>query len=257
MSRSTHQSNFYDFGSFRIDAANRLLLQGGEIISLQPKTFDILLLLIENRGRVLDKEELMRRVWPDTAVEESNLTQNIYVLRKIFSADAGGQKYIETLPRRGYRFVAPVSEASEILITSEAFAQPATPLQAETAAAAAQPDHNERRTDRAAINQSSDKQAHFRRARAGRLKWLLLVFFVLLGLGGVAYFLNRRPPIQAIAVLPFVPLNGDADQEYLGLGIADDLITRLSSTRQIVVRPMSLVIRAKASMSALITCNRR
>jgi DNA-binding response OmpR family regulator len=82
VSRSTHQSSFYDFGSFRIDAANRLLLQAGEIISLQPKTLNILLLLVENRRRVLDKEELMRRVWPDTVVEGANLTQNIYVLRK-------------------------------------------------------------------------------------------------------------------------------------------------------------------------------
>lgn len=265
MSRSARKCSFYDFGSFRIDAANRLLLQGGEVVSLQPKTFDILLLLVENRGRVLDKEELLSRAWPDTVVEESNLTQNIYVLRRIFSADADGQKYIETLPRRGYRFIAPVREGAEPLTDAEAPAVqaaardqsnlPSTPqadrteaelhvAPASTATVSPQPGDNPPRAYDPAITQLPVVRG---RGRAARWKWVLTGLLVLLALGLAAYFLTRRPSspklIQSIAVLPLAPLNADADQESLGLGIADDLITRLSSTRQIVVRPMSLVIR--------------
>ena len=97
MASNIRESSFYDFGSFRIDIENRLLLNRGEVVTLQPKTFDVLLLLVENRGRLLSKDELMLRIWPDAVVEESNLTQNIYVLRKLFSTDASGTKYIETM----------------------------------------------------------------------------------------------------------------------------------------------------------------
>ncbi|HKQ06732.1 MAG TPA: winged helix-turn-helix domain-containing protein [Blastocatellia bacterium] len=229
MSRSTIRSNFYDFGPFRLDVENRLLLHGGDVVPLQPKTFDILLLLVENRGRVVEKDELMRRVWPDTAVEESNLTQNIYVLRKIFSAGADGQKYIETMAKRGYRFVAPVSEGNGA-----------------HAAVTAQPTSSEPVAPDAALDASAGGQASHSRPRAA-LRWGLPAFLILLSLGIAAYLAKRhgppQEPIRSIAVLPLAPLNADADQEYLGLGIADDLITRLSSTRQIVVRPMSTVVR--------------
>ena len=93
----------YEFGSFRIDVGNRLLYQGSEVVQLQLKTFDLLLLLVESEGRVLEKVELMNRVWPDTAVEESNLTQHICTLRKLFSAEPEGGKYIETIPLQGWR----------------------------------------------------------------------------------------------------------------------------------------------------------
>src|SRR5262249_31335387 len=89
---------------------NRLLYHGEEVVPLQPKTFDILLTLVESRGRVIEKEELMRRVWPDSFVEESNLSQNIYILRKLFGSEAEGQRYIATIPKRGYSSVAEVNE---------------------------------------------------------------------------------------------------------------------------------------------------
>ncbi|MGH9752762.1 MAG: winged helix-turn-helix domain-containing protein, partial [Blastocatellia bacterium] len=111
MASSVPKKRYYEFGSFRIDVRNRLLYQGSEVVQLQLKTFDLLLLLVESQGRVLEKAELMNRVWPDTAVEESNLTQHIYTLRKLFSAEPEGGKYIETIPRRGYRFVARVDES--------------------------------------------------------------------------------------------------------------------------------------------------
>jgi Tol biopolymer transport system component/DNA-binding winged helix-turn-helix (wHTH) protein len=110
---SKQKQFFYEFGSFRIDLVNRLLFRNGELVPLQPKMFDTLLLLIENRGQLIEKDELMSRLWPDTVVEESNLTQNVYVLRKMLGADPQGDRYIETIPKRGYRFTANVQEVRQ------------------------------------------------------------------------------------------------------------------------------------------------
>ncbi len=99
----------YAFGTFRLDADERVLFGESGVVPLTPKAFDTLLALVENSGHVLGKEELMRRVWPDSFVEENNLAQNISVLRKALGEDGGGRRYIETVPRRGYRFVADVS----------------------------------------------------------------------------------------------------------------------------------------------------
>ncbi|HVG38660.1 MAG TPA: winged helix-turn-helix domain-containing protein, partial [Pyrinomonadaceae bacterium] len=104
---------FYEFGSFRIDAANHLLLQEGRPVALQPKTFDLLLLLVERAGEVVGKEEIMTRLWPGTAVEEANLTQNVYLLRKILGRGPDGGQLIETIPKRGYKFAGVVSESRQ------------------------------------------------------------------------------------------------------------------------------------------------
>ncbi|HEY0547117.1 MAG TPA: alpha/beta fold hydrolase [Pyrinomonadaceae bacterium] len=111
MPRQTGQ--LYEFGSFRLDTAERLLFCGEEVISLTPKVFDTLLVLIENSGHVLGKDELMQQVWPDSYVEENNLAQNISILRKVLGEQAGGLKMIETVPKRGYRFVAQVRAIGE------------------------------------------------------------------------------------------------------------------------------------------------
>jgi DNA-binding winged helix-turn-helix (wHTH) protein/Tfp pilus assembly protein PilF len=105
--------HFYEFGPFRLDLEEKLLSHEGETVALAPKVFETLVLLIENRGRVLKKEEMMETLWPDRYVEESNLTQNIFMLRKIFSEDRGKDQYIETIPKRGYRFIGTVKEVQE------------------------------------------------------------------------------------------------------------------------------------------------
>src|SRR5215467_12936562 len=92
----------YEFGSFRLDAARRLLMQNDRTLTLQPKTFDLLILLVESRGRVLTKKELMNALWPDTFVEDANLTFQMSALRKALGPEAS--EWIETLPRYGYRF---------------------------------------------------------------------------------------------------------------------------------------------------------
>ncbi len=101
--------HFYEFGPFRIDTANRQLMRDGQVVPLKAKAVDTLLLLIGSRGDVVEKDDLMKSLWPDSFVEESNLTQNIYTLRKAL----GDGDYIETIPRRGYRFVAQVSESED------------------------------------------------------------------------------------------------------------------------------------------------
>ena len=106
----------YAFGRFRLDAGQRLLFAGEELIGLTPKAFDTLLALVEGRGAVLSKEELMHRVWPDQFVEENNLAQNIYAVRRVLGDGDAGARYVETIPKRGYRFVAEV----EVLEASSA-----------------------------------------------------------------------------------------------------------------------------------------
>jgi len=105
-----HLTAFYDFAPFRLDVRERLLLRNGERVSLTPRTFDTLLMLVRNRDRVVEKNELMDTLWPDSDVEENNLNQSISAVRKALGEKPGEQKYIKTVTRRGYRFVADVAE---------------------------------------------------------------------------------------------------------------------------------------------------
>src|SRR6185295_6261713 len=108
---SLHQQHFYQFDGFTIDTEQRVLLRSGARVQLTPKALDILLALIRHCGEVVDKETLMREVWPDTFVEDINLAYNIHILRKVLGAKSGSRsEYIETVPKRGYRFIQSVSE---------------------------------------------------------------------------------------------------------------------------------------------------
>ena len=122
MSKKQHLS--YEFGSFRLDIAERRLLRDGEPVSLAPKVFDTLLVLIDNPGRLVAKDELMSRLWPDTFVEEATLARNISDLRKALGESSGEGKYIETVPKAGYRFVARVARSA----SDQSIAQPGTTL---------------------------------------------------------------------------------------------------------------------------------
>jgi len=123
---------FYEFGPFRLDSKSCVLLRAGAVVPLNPKAFDTLRVLVENHGSAVGKDELMKLVWPDTFVEETNLTQQISILRKALGDSPEGSSYIETIPKRGYRFVAalngqvtarkkrlnwPVVSASLLLVT--------------------------------------------------------------------------------------------------------------------------------------------
>ncbi len=105
--------HLYDFGEFRLDTTEKILTRSNKPVALTPKVFELLLLFVKNRGKLLEKDELMKKLWANSFVEESNLTFNIRQLRKILGDDAQNPTYIKTVPRYGYRFIAPVNEISE------------------------------------------------------------------------------------------------------------------------------------------------
>lgn len=103
----------YKFETFILDIAERRLFQDGKVVSLTPKVFDVLAYLVERAGHLVEKEELMRSIWPDSYVEEANIARIVHTLRKVLGEDANGKKLIETVAKKGYRFVAPVSQDSK------------------------------------------------------------------------------------------------------------------------------------------------
>lgn len=224
----------YEFGAFRIDTANRLLLRDGEPVPLKTKVIETLLVLIKNSGQVLEKDELMKQLWPDSFVEESNLTQNIYVLRKAL----GDSNYIETIPRRGYRFIASVRHwddaGSDLFVRAQSKTTITIEEQAETSDA----------TTETSVVQAAAKPASRLPIRTLALAACLVIAAVTVG--GYAWKHTRSPQqatapaIKSIAVLPLTPI-GLADDEYLGLGMTDALITRMSGFQKIIVRPTSAI----------------
>src|SRR5262245_12845451 len=108
----------YRFGPFELDAHDRLLTTHGDVVPLTPKALDTLLILVELGGHVVTKDELIERVWPDSFVEQNNLAQNISALRKALGEGTDGVRYIDTVPKRGYRFIAPVT-AYEVTIDQD------------------------------------------------------------------------------------------------------------------------------------------
>ncbi len=113
--------HFFEFGPFRLDPAERLLLRHNQTVPLSPKAFDTLFLLVENSGHLLTKDELMKRLWPGTFVEEVNLAQNISVIRRVLDDKNGGTHYIETVAKGGYRFTA---ETRKIMRESSSLSAP-------------------------------------------------------------------------------------------------------------------------------------
>src|SRR6476620_925080 len=165
----------YEFGPFRIDTERYLLMRGEDSIPLSPKVFETLLFLVKHHGEVRKKDEIINSVWPDTFVEESNLAQNIFLLRKALGEEKNEHRYIVTIPGVGYRFVAAVTEQAALQVPQP---QPAA-------------------------------------ART----------------------------VSSIAVLPFKNLAGDDGDKFLGSGLADALIMRLSSIRNLKVKPTAAVLK--------------
>src|SRR5581483_8264089 len=126
----------YSFGPFVLDPVRRVLRRNDAVVSLRPKTLEVLLVLVEHRGELLPKEKLLELVWPDTIVEENNLARHISTLRRVFADQAAGGEYIITVPLRGYRFVAPVSVSEarlQITVPSKVEEAPASLVAAEAA----------------------------------------------------------------------------------------------------------------------------
>lgn len=245
-----------------MDAANRLLLRQTETVPIPPKVFDLLLALVERSGQVVEKEELMRLLWPDTVVEDNNLTVSMSALRKVLGDGKDGLRFIETIPRRGYRFVAPIEEESAKPKPSESFSfSSATGVSSlATTGPVAIPEISEfdlspKHLDTVQI----EKPKSLRRPKTIALA--VGVCAVLVLAAGIFFWLNKLPTfgkseIRSLAVLPFKPLSGVMTDESLGLGLADALITRLSNTGKIVVRPTSAIVNYTKPNQDLMTAAR-
>src|SRR5579859_2402028 len=107
---SKERKAIYEFGGFHLDPEERQLLHYGESVDLTPKALSLLVVFVENAGRLLSKERLKKELWPDTHVDDANLTVTVRTLRLALGNGSNGSRYIETVPREGYRFVAPVSK---------------------------------------------------------------------------------------------------------------------------------------------------
>jgi DNA-binding winged helix-turn-helix (wHTH) protein/TolB-like protein/Tfp pilus assembly protein PilF len=221
----------YEFGRFRLKIAERVLLREGEPVPLTPKVFDILLTLVENGGQVVAKDDLMKRVWPNTFVEEGNLTQNISLLRKALGETPGGIQFIETVPRRGYRFVAETSETwSDDPESGNGHQERALPLETTT------------EPPLVPVSNTTSQLARFKRTPVFALIAAVLVAATI----GLVYFTGwgkaeNPAAIQSIAVLPFIDESANPDAQYINDKIAENLINSLSKLPQLRVVPRSVV----------------
>lgn len=210
-----------------LDPANRLVFVSGRPVHLPAKEFDTLLLLVCNNGRALSKDEMLSAIWEDSFVEEGNLAKQISRLRKLLES-SGGKSFIETIPKHGYRFSADVRrievEGSPIIA--------------------------ERRTlKRVTVSLPDDTGAlpHPRIRSRTILLGAVVLSVILLGAVAVLFW-DRRPPstaptpqVRSIAVLPFKVLGETADDEYLRIGLADAVVTKLTGLKKVFVRPTNAV----------------
>ena len=221
----------YKFGRFSLDTGRHLLLKDGIPIQLREKVFDTLVILVEAGGAVVSKDEFMEKIWPDAFVEENSLNRNISELRKALSPGIEDAPYIETVPKRGYRFATPV----EVL-----------------------------EGDGSPIHLPQTKHDSLRRLIVSRTAILLLA--VALCAAGVGVFIYRRAAragravepassLTSLAVLPFRSIDR-GEQDYLGLGMADALITKLSNLEQVKVRSTSSIRRYAQSHPDALTAGR-
>lgn len=229
---SEQMQGFYEFQQFRVDAVKRVLLRDGEPVPLKPKVFDTLLVLVENSGRDLDKDELMRTVWPDTIVEENNLTQNISAIRKALGEHRDEHRFVVTIPGRGYRFVADVSKKA---LDAE-IDQTASPNQNEAKTQTI----NVATTD--AAPSASSAEYVVSEIKQHKLGFAFGLIILLIGVVSLGYWFYRHrsgstvaQQINSVAVLPFENGSGDANLDYLSDGLSESLIDKLSQLPQLKV----------------------
>jgi len=250
-------NHIYEFGEFQLQTAERLLLRAGKPISLTPKAFETLLVLVQSSGHVIDKDELMRQVWPDTVVEEANLARNVYALRRALGDDHNREhQLIETVPKCGYRFLAPVTEVSDegngfliqrrirarIISEEEETSEASQVLDGVTLPA------RQGETQRAILTLPQPHTRARRNAMLGLLTLAVLAALVIT----VILILNARSrsaatPIESVAVLPFANLSNDPELDYLAEGLTENLINRLSHVSRLKIIARNSVFRYKGN----------
>ena len=254
-------NQFYEFGSIRLDATNRLIYRDGVPLGVQPRVVETLLVLVKNANQIVDKDTLLDAVWRDAAVEEGGLKRNISLLRKALG-DEG--RLIETLPKRGYRFTAEVKESweeapfYEIEEVAEVILQRRASLKIT---------HEEEITDSSvpvpsvAVKTETVAAAVPKKQRlVYSLGVLALPAIAVAVLAGFYFFRGSEnnataivsPPIRAIAVLPLRNLNNNLQNSF-SLGLTDSLITRLGKFNRLTVRPFSAVEKFNESLKDAVT----
>jgi len=254
---SQQNESSYRFDAFELDPVRRRLFRDGKPIALKPKVFETLLVLVRNSGRVMDKDELMQMVWPDTVVEEVNLAHNISVLRKALGQKSDENRFIITVPGRGYGFVAEVTETernvpasatiSEYELTRSRLVVQEETEESEESSLPGAREFYATETDARLIRENKPK------GKIGtgieRKKYLIAALVVIALAITIVLLINdsrqrklqSSNQIKSIAVLPFKPLVNENRDESLEMGMADTLIAQLSNIKDINVRPITAV----------------
>lgn len=245
------------FGPFQLDIGKRLLRHDGKDVQIPPKEIEILCRLAERPGELVTKEELIGAVWPDSYVEESNLSRHIYILRKKFVELGYPESLIENVPKRGYRFIGKVENASDTE-AAEPEVQDGSLLNSESAGAAdstlstgseKEPTDAERYDEQIARDAAGplpDDGLGPSRSRNNRHVLISLGILLLATVSALAvYFLFLETPsgptsVKSIAVLRFTTAADDSDAAYIGHGMTETLIQKLSKNRQIVVKRLTV-----------------
>jgi len=260
MSRRARQ--LYEFGDFKLDPAERLLLRGDDVIPLKSKVFDILVLMVQNSGRLLEKEWLLETLWPESFVEESNLNVNISALRKALGETPSDPRYIETVPKRGYRFVASVkeiviAEEPSLIARQSAADKSDNVIESESEIAQADEAPVEAQTEAPNITNGDSTITSTipvqKRPLVSAATFAAAVI-ALIAIVGAYLFITRAKNkdtgiagVRTIAVLPFKTATSQEADIALGMGMADALIMRLSALQKLTVRPVSTVLKYSQS----------
>jgi len=231
---TNHGVSSIQFDDIRVEPRNFKVFKAGAALALEPKTFLLLTYLVENRDRLVDKQELLDAIWKDVAVTENSLTREIGKLRRALGDDPKTPRYIETVHTRGYRFIADVRTFDDSPEEQTPSALPVT----------------------SGVTFSPVAELDGPESRRRISKWLPYKFFVALSAVGLLIasgFLLRKPAEgtktavakrgnTTLAVLPFRSLSADMNDRYIGLGIADALITKLGNSMQLSIEPLSTVL---------------
>jgi DNA-binding winged helix-turn-helix (wHTH) protein/TolB-like protein/lipopolysaccharide biosynthesis regulator YciM len=234
---SGEEKHSYWFKSFRLNVEERQLLDNGSPVPLTPKAFDVLATLVERSGQLVEKDELLKLVWADTVVEEANIARIVHTLRKVLGEDENDNKFIETVAKKGYRFVASVSEVREAPGPKSTNGKQNASASVGTSELQIPPFKAD-----ASVTQPTAKPKREMKMFLFAVGFLTAVFLiVLLSLNFRSKSSFNPNRLKSVAVLPFKPLAEGNRNESLELGMTDTLINKLSGIRQLIVRPISSV----------------
>lgn len=217
MGTSLKAKHIYEFGSYRLDTEEKILVRDGRSVPIPPKDLETLLVLVERAGHIVEKDELLQKVWPGVFIEEGNLARRVFNLRQVLGEGPDGRKYIETVPKRGYRFVGSVRDQAD-----EGQPLPSAALVGE--------------------------QAQARGPAGGRRNLWLWLAAGTLAVAAILVALrlwpkrNPLPQMVMLAVLPFENLSGDANEDYFADGLTEEMIAQFGQ-----VQPAKLGVIARTS----------